>query len=200
MRPLRNTERVLNNPAVERLLEKEKSLGKDLSFEDIMEEVSGVYPKVMTDGEVESGAWSCGMVAGLIHDIPSCEELVQRIMSEADALIRNRLEGLLEWTAAGFGLHVRRENSGKHNDSRKDAGRGCREDDEQTVKAPVGVNPRDKRNRGGHYRKGDNVAEPVDTAPPLTGGNAADQHIVDGNLTKDREHECHGDPEGTPTH
>ncbi|MCP4104757.1 MAG: nitronate monooxygenase [Desulfobacteraceae bacterium] len=95
MRPLRNTERVLSNPAVERLLEKEKSLGKDIKFEDIIEEVVGVYPKVMTGGDTGAGAWSCGMVAGLIHDIPTCEELIKRIMSEAEAIIRNRLEGML---------------------------------------------------------------------------------------------------------
>ncbi|MBO9423328.1 nitronate monooxygenase [Labrenzia sp. R4_1] len=95
MRPLRNTERVLNNAAVERLLEKEKSLGDDLKFEDIIEEVAGVYPKIMMDGDMDAGAWSCGMVAGLIDDIPTCKELIDRIMSEADALIRQRLEGIV---------------------------------------------------------------------------------------------------------
>ncbi|MAG98096.1 MAG: nitronate monooxygenase family protein [Alphaproteobacteria bacterium] len=95
MRPLRNTERVLTNPTVERLLEKERELGKDLQFKDVMAEVAGVYPKVMMDGETESGAWSCGMVAGLINDVPTCQELIDRIMSEADALIRERLEGLV---------------------------------------------------------------------------------------------------------
>ncbi len=98
MRPLRNTERVLNNSAVERLLEKERTLGRDIGFEDIIDEVAGVYPKVMMDGEVDAGVWSCGMVAGLIHDIPTCHELIQRIMSEADALIRDRLEGMLTET------------------------------------------------------------------------------------------------------
>ena len=73
MRPLRNTERVLNNSAVEKLLEKEKELGSNIKFEDIMDEVAGVYPKVMLDGEMEAGAWSCGMVVGLINDIPSCK-------------------------------------------------------------------------------------------------------------------------------
>lgn len=95
MRPLKNTERVLINPAVERLMEKEATLGKDIQFEDIREEVSGVYPKVMEDGEVESGVWSCGMVAGLIHDVPTCKELLDRIMSEAEALIKGRLTGML---------------------------------------------------------------------------------------------------------
>ncbi|MBT4268427.1 MAG: nitronate monooxygenase [Deltaproteobacteria bacterium] len=95
MRPLKNTERVLINPAVERLIEKEAKFGKDIQFEDIKDEVSGVYPKVMTDGEIDSGAWSCGMVAGLIHDIPTCKELLDRMMSESEALIKKRLTGLL---------------------------------------------------------------------------------------------------------
>ena len=94
MRPLRNTERVLNNPAVERLLEKERTLGADLKFEDIIDEVAGVYPKVMIEGKHDEGAWSCGMVAGLIHDIPSVQELVDRIMSETDTIINTRLRDL----------------------------------------------------------------------------------------------------------
>ena len=95
MRPLRNTERVLNNSAVEKLLEKEKELGSNIKFEDIMDEVAGVYPKVMLDGEMDAGAWSFGMVVGLINDIPSCKELIDGIMSEADSLITKRLEGML---------------------------------------------------------------------------------------------------------
>ena len=95
MRPLRNTERVLNNPAVERLLQKEKDLGADLKFEDIINEVAGIYPKVMIDGEPEAGAWSCGMVAGLIHDIPTCKELIDQIMKESEEIITNRLAGFL---------------------------------------------------------------------------------------------------------
>ncbi len=91
MRPLRNTERVLTNAAVERLLEKEKRLGASIKFEDIMEEVAGVYPKIMQDGTMEAGAWSCGMVAGLIHDIPTVKELIDRIMHEADTIIGQRL-------------------------------------------------------------------------------------------------------------
>jgi len=94
MRPLRNTERVLNNPAVERLLEKEKALGSDIKIEDILPEVAGVYPKIMKDGDMDAGAWSCGMVAGLIHDVPTVKELIDRIMSEADSLIKERLAGL----------------------------------------------------------------------------------------------------------
>lgn len=94
MRPLRNTERVLRNSAVDRLLEKERTLGANLKFEDIIEEVAGVYPRIMKDGDMDAGAWSCGMVAGLIHDIPTCQELVDRIMAEAHAIIGERLKGM----------------------------------------------------------------------------------------------------------
>jgi len=91
MRPLRNTERVLKNAAVERLLEKERQLGATLKFEDIAAEVAGVYPRIMKDGEMELGAWSCGMVAGLIHDVPTVKELIDRIMAEAHSIITQRL-------------------------------------------------------------------------------------------------------------
>ncbi|MEW6768645.1 MAG: nitronate monooxygenase family protein [Pseudomonadota bacterium] len=96
MRQLRNTERVLDNKNVERLLEIEKEKGASLKISDIMEQVAGVYPKVMIDGDMDAGAWSCGMVVGLIHDIPTCKELIDRIMSEAEAIIRNRLTGFLD--------------------------------------------------------------------------------------------------------
>jgi nitronate monooxygenase len=95
MRPLRNTERVLNNPAVERVLEIEKEKGADLEFSDIIEQVAGVYPRIMLEGDMDIGAWSCGMVAGLINDIPTCKELVDRIMAEADEIINQRLKGFL---------------------------------------------------------------------------------------------------------
>ena len=95
MRPLRNTERVLTNEAVEKLLVIEKEKGKDLQFTDIIEQVAGVYPRIMMEGDMDAGAWSCGMVAGLIHDIPTCKELIDRIMTEAEQIIRGRLEGFL---------------------------------------------------------------------------------------------------------
>ena len=91
MRPLRNTERVLTNAGVERLLERERALGSGVTFQDIATEVSGVYPRVMRDGDMNAGAWSCGMVAGLIHDVPTVQLLIDRIMSEAGAIIHERL-------------------------------------------------------------------------------------------------------------
>jgi nitronate monooxygenase len=95
MRALPNTERVLKNGAVDRIIQIERDKGAALKIEDIKEQVGGLYGRIMIGGDMDAGAWSCGMVAGLIHDIPTCAELIERIMAEAERLIRGRLEGLL---------------------------------------------------------------------------------------------------------
>ena len=95
MRPLRNTERVLKNAAVERVLAKEKALGANIRFEDIVHDVAGAYPRIMKEGNLDAGPWSCGMVAGLIHDVPSVKELIDRIMREAEEIISGRLARFL---------------------------------------------------------------------------------------------------------
>ncbi|MCK1600254.1 nitronate monooxygenase [Bradyrhizobium sp. 166] len=100
MRALRNTERVLKNKGVDQLLEVEREKGASLKIEDIHEQVAGVYPRVMVDGDMDAGAWSCGMVVGLIHDIPTVKELIDRIMREAEQIIRQRLTGFLNGTVA----------------------------------------------------------------------------------------------------
>ncbi|MGM4967378.1 NAD(P)H-dependent flavin oxidoreductase [Tardiphaga sp. 1201_B9_N1_1] len=99
MRSLRNTERVLNNAGVERLIATEQAKGDSLVIGDIINEVAGVYPKVMVDGDMDAGAWSCGMVAGLINDIPTVKELIDRIMADAESIIRQRLTGFLNASA-----------------------------------------------------------------------------------------------------
>ena len=69
--------------------------GAAVQIADIHAQVAGVYPKVMQRGDVDAGAWSCGMVAGLIHDIPSVKELLDCIMRDAEQLIRGRCMGFL---------------------------------------------------------------------------------------------------------
>jgi nitronate monooxygenase len=99
MRPLRNTERVMTNAAVERLLQAERDLGSALTFADVAPHVAGVYPRVMIEGETDAGAWSCGMVIGLIHDVPSVAELLERIVADAERIIRRdlaRMAGALD--------------------------------------------------------------------------------------------------------
>ena len=99
MRALRNTERVLKNKGVDELLEIEREKGASLKIEDIHEQVAGVYPKVMVNGDMDAGAWSCGMVVGLINDVPTVKELIDRIMEDAEAIIRQRLTGFLDGVA-----------------------------------------------------------------------------------------------------
>ncbi|WP_424629753.1 NAD(P)H-dependent flavin oxidoreductase [Bradyrhizobium sp. SYSU BS000235] len=106
MRGLRNTERVLNNKGVEKLIEIEREKGGEIQIADIMEQVAGVYPKVMVNGEMDAGAWSCGMVVGLINDIPTVKELIDRIMSEAEQIIQERLAGFLSASAGAAARQV----------------------------------------------------------------------------------------------
>lgn len=56
MRPMRNTERVLTNPVVEKTIELERELGDNIKFDDIAEGVVGVYPNVMVEGDLNAGA------------------------------------------------------------------------------------------------------------------------------------------------
>ena len=55
-------------------------------------------PLRLVDEYMDSGAWSCGMVVGLIRDIPTCAELVHRIMSEAETIIQQRFARMLGTT------------------------------------------------------------------------------------------------------
>jgi nitronate monooxygenase len=66
------------------------------TFEQVRELVAGARGKmVYSTGDADQGIWSAGQVQGLIHDIPSCSELISRIMREAEAIIRSRLDGMM---------------------------------------------------------------------------------------------------------
>lgn len=94
MRNLTNTERVLRNSAVDELVELEKEKGENITFEEVAPFVVSKYRDIMKNGNMDAGAWSCGMVAGLIHDIPTCKELIDRMMKEAHEIIHDRLTKL----------------------------------------------------------------------------------------------------------
>ena len=64
--------------------------------EDIRDLVAGARGKlVYATGDADEGIWSAGQVQGLIQDIPTCAELISRIVREAEAIIRSRLEGMI---------------------------------------------------------------------------------------------------------
>jgi len=89
-RTMRNTARVFKNSVAEQVIAME-SEGKTIA--DIGPLVSGERGRAaMAEGDLEGGIWSAGMVCGLIHDIPSCEELVHRIVAEAEELIAKRIQ------------------------------------------------------------------------------------------------------------
>ena len=90
-RTLRNTARVARNKISEEVVEIEKG-GAEIS--DLAPLVSGQRGKIVyEEGDPDYGIWSAGMIQGLIHDVPTVDELVSRIVREAEAIISDRLGG-----------------------------------------------------------------------------------------------------------
>jgi NAD(P)H-dependent flavin oxidoreductase YrpB (nitropropane dioxygenase family) len=93
-RTLHNTARVAKNAISQQVVEIERAGGA--KFEDVKDLVTGVRGRdALQTGDTDAGIWSAGMIQGLIHDVPTVEELIDRIMSEAEDIIRGRLEGML---------------------------------------------------------------------------------------------------------
>jgi nitronate monooxygenase len=94
-RSLSNTARVFKNSVAQKVVEIESKPGAT-KFEDIQSLVAGVKGRELLDGgDLDNGIWSAGMIVGLIDDIPSCEELVHRIVADAEQIIGERLRQIL---------------------------------------------------------------------------------------------------------
>ncbi|MBD94831.1 MAG: nitronate monooxygenase [Acidobacteria bacterium] len=92
-RTLRNTARVFKNQIAEEVRTIEARGGA--TIDDIKHLVAGERGRIaLKAGKTNGGVWSAGMVAGLIHDVPTCQELVTRIMTEAETLIDHRLTAM----------------------------------------------------------------------------------------------------------
>jgi NAD(P)H-dependent flavin oxidoreductase YrpB (nitropropane dioxygenase family) len=92
MRQLRNTARYFRNEITDQARAVERHKGAKLTIEDLAPLVSGQRGKrVYEDGDADAGVWSAGMVVGLINDIPTCEELISRIVREAREIVARRL-------------------------------------------------------------------------------------------------------------
>jgi len=97
-RTLHNTARVAKNAISQEVIEKERAGAK---FEEIQHLVAGARGKlVYSEGDPDHGIWSAGMIQGLIHDIPTVDELVSRIVAEAEGIIQSRLNGFVSGNAA----------------------------------------------------------------------------------------------------
>ena len=94
-RTLHNTARVMKNAVSDEVVAIERKGGA--KFEDVQHLVAGVRGrKAMAEGDTDGGIWSAGMIQGLIHDIPTVEELIDRIVADAEKIIRERLESMLK--------------------------------------------------------------------------------------------------------
>jgi nitronate monooxygenase len=92
-RTMRNTARVAKNAISSRVVEMEK---QGATFDQVRDLVAGARGKmVYATGNADEGIWSAGQAQGLIHDVPSCAELVSRIVGEAESIVRSRLEGMM---------------------------------------------------------------------------------------------------------
>ena len=80
---------------VERFQAKERELGSSIHSEDVPDEVAGVHPHVTYKGEMDADDWSCGMVAGLNHDVPTVAEPLDRTMAQAAEIIQVRAASTL---------------------------------------------------------------------------------------------------------
>ncbi|MFQ6397035.1 NAD(P)H-dependent flavin oxidoreductase [Nocardia sp. KC 131] len=90
-RTMHNTARVADNEISRKVVEIEKSGG---TFDDVRDLVSGARGRrVFEEGDLDAGIWSAGLCQGLIHDIPTCAELISRMVAEAEELITARLAG-----------------------------------------------------------------------------------------------------------
>ncbi|SFC29272.1 NAD(P)H-dependent flavin oxidoreductase [Tropicimonas isoalkanivorans] len=91
LRPLRNTARYFRNSVAEEVRDVEKARGPDLAIGDVAPLIAGARGrKVYEGGDLDAGVWTAGLAAGLIHDIPTCEVLIERMVSEAEAILRAR--------------------------------------------------------------------------------------------------------------
>ena len=93
-RTLRNTARVARNAISEKVAEIQRDPTK--SFDDVRELMAGVRGRenVLRDGDLDGGIWTTGQSQALIHDIPTCKDLVRNIMAQADAILSQRLRAI----------------------------------------------------------------------------------------------------------
>ncbi|MER7116252.1 nitronate monooxygenase family protein [Saccharomonospora azurea] len=92
-RPLRNTARVAGNAISRKVV---SILDEGGRFEDVRPLVAGARGRaVFEQGDLDEGIWTAGIVQGLIDDIPTVAELIERMVAEARELIEGRLTALV---------------------------------------------------------------------------------------------------------
>src|SRR5215472_2549022 len=93
-RTMHNTARVAKNAVSDEVVTIERK--GNAKFEDVKDLVAGTRgARVYDSGDTDAGIWSAGQTQGLIHDIPTCKELIANIMTEAESIIRARLDKMV---------------------------------------------------------------------------------------------------------
>ena len=88
---------MFKNAVATKVNEIEREKGQDMKFEYIVDLVAGVKGKAaLTSGEIDGGIWTSGIVQGLIDSYPSCAEIIDDIITECNATIKQRLAGFID--------------------------------------------------------------------------------------------------------
>lgn len=95
-RRLHNTARVFKNKVASEVQAIENEKGSKLQFKDIQPLVAGDRGrKAEKDNDPDGGIWTAGQVIGLIDDVPTCQQLVNQIISDAETTVQRRLVDLM---------------------------------------------------------------------------------------------------------
>mmetsp|Transcript_22144 Transcript_22144/g.38998 ORF Transcript_22144/g.38998 Transcript_22144/m.38998 type:complete len:116 (+) Transcript_22144:829-1176(+) len=96
LRRLKNTSRVFQNKVAEEVQQMESSKGQDFQFSDVAHLVNGKRGRqAEEDGDADGGIWTAGQVIGLIHSIPTCQEVINGMVKEAEETIQIRLASMV---------------------------------------------------------------------------------------------------------
>ena len=96
LRRLKNTCRVFGNAVAKEAHQIEADKGSDFLFEDVAHLVNGKRGRAAeARGDADGGIWTAGQVVGLIHELPTCQKVIDQMVQEAEDTIARRLASML---------------------------------------------------------------------------------------------------------
>lgn len=96
LRRLKNTSRVYKNKVAKEVAAIESKKGEEFQFSDVAHLVNGKRGRAAESaGDADGGIWTAGQVIGLIHEIPTCKDLMEQIIREAEETVAGRLNNML---------------------------------------------------------------------------------------------------------
>jgi nitronate monooxygenase len=96
LRKLRNTSRVFKNKVAKEVVRIEKEKGSDFQFMDVAHLVNGKRGRAAEEvGDADGGIWTAGQVIGLIESVPTCQQLMNQLIKEAEDTFQKRLPTMM---------------------------------------------------------------------------------------------------------